>query len=227
MVALFVGIAVVFYVTFFRRRRAFWFCVPMTLFFGAGFVLATWGADGALGLPASAVKTILGSDVSEKDQSSNLYRQLEALNIHGTIRGNLLLGVGFGKPFSIFYPMPDISWFEFWQFRPHNSVLWLWLKMGFFGFLASMYMFGRAVQHGVRSALEVVPRKQAVYVTIGLAYVFMLLVFSYVDISWDSRATVMLGLCFALCADYRDAVDDAAAMASAPAARAHFPDMVR
>jgi O-antigen ligase len=228
MVALFVGVGVVAYVTFFRRRRAFWFFVPATLLFGSAFVIATWGAKGALGLPASAVQTIISPDsAGEKDQSSNLYRQLEALNIHGTIRGNALLGVGFGKPFNIYYPMPDISWFEFWQFRPHNSVLWLWLKMGFFGFVASLFMFARAVQHGVRSALDVVPRKQAVYVATGLAYVFMLLVFSYVDISWDARSTVLLALSFALCADFRYAIDEVQVRSEGPLARAHFPELVR
>ena len=35
----------------------------------------------------------------------------------------------------------------------------------------------------------------------------MYLVFAYVDIAWDVRSTVFLALAFALCADFRHALD--------------------
>ena len=47
--------------------------------------------------------------------------------------------------------MPDISFFEFWEYIPHNNVLWIWIKIGFFGFVAMLFMFGRGVQLGARS----------------------------------------------------------------------------
>ena len=103
--------------------------------------------------------------------------------------------------------MPDISFFEFWEYIPHNNVLWIWLKLGFLGFAATLFMFGRAVQLGARSIALVRTNDHAVFVAVGLSYVVMFLVFAYVDIAWDPRSTVMLGLAMALCADFVQAHD--------------------
>ena len=208
MVALFIGIAVVAYFTYHRRRRAFWFFVPVAVILGSGFVAATWGADGAIGLPAQAVQSVIAPDaLGAAEQSSNIYREVEALNLNLTIRADPIAGVGFGRTFSVFYPMPDISFYEFWAFKPHNSILWIWLKMGFLGFVSMWFMFGRAIQHGTRAALQVVPRNQALYVATAVASLVMILVYSYVDIGWDSRSTVLTGVCFALCSSFASARD--------------------
>ena len=92
-------------------------------------------------------------------------------------------------------PLPDISFFEFWEYIPHNSVLWIWIKMGFFGFVAMLFLFARAVQLGRsvgdRGAHARAGRRSCVT---GVAYVVMFLVFAYVDIAWDARSTVFLGV---------------------------------
>ena len=44
MVALFVGVFILICILYQRRRRAFWFVAPATVFVGLGFVLATWNA---------------------------------------------------------------------------------------------------------------------------------------------------------------------------------------
>src|SRR5262249_4954316 len=145
----FIGIFVVIAVLYQRRRRAFWFVAPTVVLVGTGLVLATWNAVGVIGLPAQAVKTVLfPEDLSSADSGSDVYRQLEAINIFATIQSNRLLGVGFGRKFLQVVPMPDISFFEFWEYVPHNNVLWIWMKMGFFGFVAMLFMFGRSVQLG-------------------------------------------------------------------------------
>ena len=103
--------------------------------------------------------------------------------------------------------MPDISFFEFWEYIPHNNVLWIWIKLGFLGFAATLFMFGRAVQLGARSIALVRTNDHVAFVAVGLTYVVMFLVFAYVDIAWDPRSTVMLGLAMALCADFVQAHD--------------------
>ena len=90
-------------------------------------------------------------------------------------------------------PLPDISFFEFWEYLPHNSVLWVWLKIGFFGFVAMLFLFARAVQHGTRSALSVRTPSTPRSSSSACHYVVMFLVFAYVDIAWDIRSTVFLG----------------------------------
>ncbi len=208
MVALFIGLFIVIAVLYQRRRRAFWFVAPTSVILGLGYVVATWNAAGAIGLPAQAVKTVFFPEqLGQADNSSDLYRQLEAANLYFTIQSNRVLGVGFGKPFLQVVPMPNISFFEFWQYIPHNNVLWIWIKMGFLGFVAMLYMFGRAVQLGARSVTLVRSVDHVAFAVVGICYVVMFLTFAYVDIAWDARSTVFLGLSMALCADFVQARD--------------------
>ena len=93
---------------------------------------------GSLGLPGTAVKTVLFPDqLGEADRSSDLYRQIEAFDLWFTIRAESdhrrRLRPASSSSRS---PLPDISFFEFWEYIPHNAVLWIWVKMGFFGFVA-------------------------------------------------------------------------------------------
>ncbi|MGH9270330.1 MAG: O-antigen ligase family protein [Ilumatobacteraceae bacterium] len=227
MVALMFGAAVICFFAFHRRRRAFWVFVPAVAILGAGFVAATWGAVGAIGLPAQAVKSVIApGTLDAADQSSNFYREIEATNVWFTIRNSPLLGVGFGQPFSILYRMPDISFYEFWAYKPHHSVLWIWLKMGFLGFVATLFMIGRTIQAGARSALDVETRREVAYVATAVAIIFMLVIYSYVDIGWDSRSMVLLGLCIAICTDYVNASRPAAARTPSDEARLR-PELVR
>jgi hypothetical protein len=209
MIALFIGFVVLALVVFYRRRRRFWFVVPATAVLGLVYVLGTWNASGAIGLPAQAVKTVLfPEELGAADRSSDEYRIIEANNLWFTIRTSRVFGVGFGNKFLQPWKLPDISFFEFWEYLPHNSVLWVWLKMGYFGFVTMIFTFARGVQLGVRSAISVARDEDAAHVVTGLAYIVMFLVFAYVDIAWDTRSTVFLAVGFALSADFLSAVDD-------------------
>ena len=68
-------------------------------------------------------------------------------------------------------------------------MLWVWIKTGFFGFVAMLFLFARAVQHGARSAMQVRSYDHVAVVVMGFSYVVMFLVFAYVDIAWDARTT--------------------------------------
>ena len=163
------------------------------------------------------MKTVLFPDqLGADDASSDLYRKTEAFNLWFTIQQNKIAGVGFGQKFLHPLPLPDISFFEFWEYLPHNAVLWIWLKMGFLGFVSMLFLFARAVQHGTRSVLSVRLPEHAAVVSVGLSYVLMFLVFAWVDIAWDIRSTVFLAVAFALCGDFRLATDE-------PPVRQHVP----
>jgi O-Antigen ligase len=208
MIALFIGIVMLAVVLFYRRRRAFWFFVPAGVVLGVGYLAATWNTIGPAGLPAQAVKTVLFPDqLGDADRSSDLYRKTESFDLWFTIQQNKLTGIGFGRKFLRPAPLPDISFFEFWEYLPHNSVLWMWLKTGFFGLVATFFLFGRAIQLGARAALTVRTREHAALVMAGLSYVVMFLVFAYVDIAWGNRSTVFLAVALAVCADFAPAVD--------------------
>lgn len=205
MVALFVGFVVMFAVLLVRDRRLFWRVAPPTALCTALLIAVTWNASGALGLPATAVKTVLfPGQLDEADMRSNLYRELEAFNLWFTIRQSPITGFGFGQPFLIIRPMPSITFFEYWQFLPHNSVLWIWIKTGYLGFVSMLYLFARTIQRGARAAQRTSTRDDTALVTAALAFTVMFLVFAYVDIAWDIRPAIMLALCFALCADFQE-----------------------
>ena len=208
MVALFAGIVVMFAVLFMRDRRRFWRIAPAFALVALLLVIGTWGASGGLGLPANAVKTVLfPGQLQDADQSSNLYREIEAFNLWYTIRESPLTGFGFGQPFIVVREMPDISFFEYWQYLPHNSVLWVWIKTGFLGFVSMLFLFARGIQRGAQTAMRTVKRDDLAMVVACTAYLVMFLVFAYVDIGWSIRPAVMLALSFAMCADFNE-LDD-------------------
>ncbi len=204
VVALGAGLIVLAMVLFARRRRTFYLVVPIFLIFIGAYVGAFWGVeDGGVAFPAQAIKGVIApGTLNEEDQASNLYRDIEAYNLQYTIRAEPLTGVGFGKPFYRPAPMPDITFFVFWEYVPHNSLLWVWLKTGIFGFIALLYLFGRTIQEGVRSVVASRSPERAAFICLALAYVVMFAVFAYVDIAWDARSAVFLGLAMAACADF-------------------------
>jgi O-Antigen ligase len=202
----FVGLAlgiILLSVTLFQlNRRVFWVFVPVVALVGTVYVAAFWNAEGALSFPAQAIKSAIAPGQLEgKDQSSNIYRELEGRNVWFTLRSRPLTGVGFGHVFYQLYALPNISFFRFWQFMPHHSFLWIWLKMGFIGFVSMIFLIIRTIQHGVRTVFRVRPGTDQAVALTAVLFVVMYVVFSYVDIAWDMRSTVMLGLCMAICAD--------------------------
>ena len=100
---------------------------------GVGYLGVYWNREyGALAQPARAIRSEF--DPTLRDESSDTYRQTERYDVIETIRLNRVFGVGFGRPFIQFQPLPNLG--SFWPlqtYTPHQSVLWLWLKMGWFG----------------------------------------------------------------------------------------------
>lgn len=191
------GIALVLMAIFLYRenRTAFWLIVPPLTVLGLFYILAFWNGGGALGGPVQAFKSIIAPEqVSAVDQSSNLYRELENANISYTIHQRPFTGVGFGQKFFVVYPMPDISFFEWWQYFPHNSIMWIWLKMGAGGFLSMLVLVGLAIMLSVRVVLRVPGGDlRAVGLTLAL-YLVMHFAFAYSDISWDAPSMIYVGL---------------------------------
>lgn len=223
VVALVSGLVVLAMVLFARSRRTFYVVVPVFLLIAVGYVGAFWGVEeGSAAFPAQAIKGVIApGDLSEQDQSSNLYRDIEAYNIQFTMRAQPLTGVGFGQPFYKPAPMPDISFFVFWEYVPHNSLLWVWLKTGVFGFIALLFVLGRTIQEGIRSAIACRSRETAAVVTAATAYVVMFTVFAYVDIAWEARSAVFLAIAMAACADLPRAGDQEDVEPGPPGSTAH------
>jgi O-antigen ligase len=204
VIGLLAGLALLSVILFWRQPRTFWKAVPIVSVLLVVYVAAFWNSKSSAAFPAQAVKSVVSpNSLSARDQSSDLYRQIENNDLNFTIRQTKLMGVGFGNPFYQPYPLPDISSnFEFHSFIPHNSILWIWLQTGFAGFVAMMYMLGRALMVGASKIRRATDSLDVMAVTAAALFIAMLSVFTYVDIAWDARNMVLLGVAMALCANF-------------------------
>jgi hypothetical protein len=191
------GMAVIL---FWKRRRAFWVITPIAALFLVAYVGAFWNSTSSVAFPAQAVKTIVApNSASEADRSSDLYRMVEAYDLNYTVRTDPIKGLGFGRAFYRPIQLADISFFELNAFMPHNSILWIWIKLGFGGFVTMFYLFAKSIL----VATERIRRVHGVDLVVllsALLYVVMYAIYSYVDVSWDARNTVFLGFALAICA---------------------------
>ena len=177
--------------------------VPVLLAFAA-YLGAYWNKEyGAAAQPARAVRSQI--DPNLRDESSDTYRTVEKANVIETIRVNRVFGVGFGRPFIQFQGLPYLQ--DYWPlqlFTPHQSILWLWLKMGWFGisvFLGfAIVALKRCVEY-MRSADTTTPEWSTAAVL--FTTILMFLVYATVDLAFAGGRqllpfAVATGLIFAL-----------------------------
>jgi hypothetical protein len=176
---------------------------PVVIVLGVAYLGAFWNSQSTLGFPAQAMKTVIApGQTSERDRSSNAYRDIENFDITATIRAKPITGLGFGHKFYRPLPLPDISVFPFYEYIPHNSVLWIWIKTGVGGFVAMLFLFGSAIRQGIRSLLQLRCGTDAALMFASTGYLVMYLVFAYVDVGWDTRSMVCVGIAMAACANF-------------------------
>jgi hypothetical protein len=143
------------------------------------------------------VKSVVAQeDQSERDRSSDIYRDLETMNIVFTIRASPITGIGFGHAFYKPFPLPPIDNFLLRDYLPHNSLLWVWMKVGVIGFLAFLYLASLAMRVGARAVIHSTRDDRAMTFT-SVAFVIMYVVFAYVDIAWDAQNMVLLAVALA------------------------------
>lgn len=153
--------------------------------------------SGLLAEPARAVASAFTPDT--RDTLSNQYRVNEDKDIMATMRTSPIIGYGYGKPMLTPYPLADISGaYVFWNIMPHDSILWIWMRLGTIGYLFFWIMIGTAIVQ----ATQLVRRLQDIYLK-GLAVLIILLaiqqiIFGYLDLQMVIyRNLITLGVLFA------------------------------
>jgi hypothetical protein len=173
------------------RRRLFWRVAPLLATLSLGYVAVFWNSQSLLGLPAQAIRSVIAAEqASDGDYRSNHYRVLENRNIDFTIHQHPLAGVGFGQKFHIVAPMPDISWFEWWEYITHNSIMWIWMKTGISGFFSVLFLFGLAVVTGVRALGGQPGNEFSAAVLMATLSIVMHFIYACVDMSWEPQGIV-------------------------------------
>lgn len=191
-VAVIVAFLLIGCILLFTRRKAFFLIfVPMILV-GSVYLPVFWNNTSLLGQPARAIRSL--SQPDERDAASNLYRDLEKIDVQAGIASNPVLGVGFGQPFPFVVQLPDLSWWAFWHYEPHHNILWVWLKTGAIGFTLFFVLMGSGIAHAAHLVAVLRHQELRGFALIVLAAIVMTLVFSYVDLGLVSgRVTICLG----------------------------------
>lgn len=157
------------------------------------YVVLLGGSNNLLAEPAVAIASMYQPD--EKDEASNEYRVTENLNLQYNIMDSPILGRGYGKPIVWYIPLPDLSSiFGLWEFIPHNTLLWLWMRTGFLGFAIFWFMIGRFI---VQASLVAKSQKDPYFLGIAImsiATTLAWLAVGAVDQGLiDFRSTILLG----------------------------------
>jgi hypothetical protein len=174
------------------HRRRFLVRSLIVLAIGAALYLpAYWNHDGTLAQPARAVRSQY--DPSQRDQSSDQYRQQEDLNLITDIKASGLLGTGFGIPID-YTNITNISSIDpMIAFIPHNGVLWVWLRLGMQGEIVFWCLVGTCLVRAC-SLARAPDRRLAMFGSIVASGVVSYLIDGYEDMAFaEFRIAVAMG----------------------------------
>ncbi len=208
MMALALALVLILVVIFKQKRALFWKIAPPMMVISVLYLGAFWNNQSAAGLPARAIKSVvMPSSGNGQEDSSNEYRVIENLNTDYTIHHiSPLTGLGFGKPFYIVVQLPDISFFEWWQYITHNSIMWIWMQTGATGFLSMLMLIGMSIVVGVRALLRMPEGDMSAFAMVAVLYIMMHFMYAYVDMSWDNASMLYVGMMMGLCNSFEDIV---------------------
>jgi hypothetical protein len=148
MLALWAAIVVIALIAVrFEKSMRRWLVVGTAVFAicAGGFLATYW--DHTYGTIGQIVRPVHSQfEPDTKDAQSNAYRDAENANMIITFQWSPVVGIGFGRPMAYIFPMADISnIYPFWNYIPHNTILWLAMRMGAVGLIAFWALIGMAI----------------------------------------------------------------------------------
>ena len=168
------------------------------------FVSANWNQQyGLAGQIVRPVHTITGND-DQRDFLSDLYRFNENADIKATYQTSPLIGIGFGLPMLVPFPLADISQqYPLWRFIPHNTALWIAMRMGILGMATFWALIGVVVLEGVHVVSRQEDQLLRAAGVFALAAVVAQLIVGYGDVQLENYRNMiffgaMVGLIDAL-----------------------------
>ena len=174
---------------FWFERQMRWKVAVVALALGltyAAFLSVYWNKE--YGVAAQLVRPVHSLfEPDQRDFSSNLYRENEDADLTFTYRQNRLIGIGMGLPMAVVFPLADISQqYPFWQYIPHNTVLWIPMRTGVLGMMAFWGMIGMALLQGMRAMRSVTSPFLRATVAFALAGIIAELVVGYGDLQLEN-----------------------------------------
>jgi hypothetical protein len=137
-----------------KLRRPLIYAVIAFMVVMAPYTVAFRNSSGLIAQPARSVLSIVRPDA--RDAGSNDYRVLEGENVGRNIALHPIIGAGYGREMELFVDLPNLTnIFSLWAFIPHNTILWVWMRLGILGFAAFWFMVGRMLMDTSLSARRV------------------------------------------------------------------------
>ncbi len=189
------GLAALFLIAWIRlphRRRVVAGGLALMTVLGLVYLPAFWNGSGGFAQPARAVRALVAPDT--RDLLSDLYRQQEDANLQLNIERSMPLGTGFGIPIDYALPILDLTGkAPSLRFVPHNTILYVWMRLGLPGILAFWWLIGAAFLAACRLVRRADDRL-AIFGTFVICALIAYLVEGYYDLglSWF-RVAVFMG----------------------------------
>jgi len=89
--------------------------------------------------------------------------------------------------------MPDISFFEWWEYITHNSIMWVWMDAGIGAFLSMLMLTGMTMIVGGRAVWNTPKGPMRGVVLAATLYVLTHFIFAYADMSWEGISLTFVG----------------------------------
>ena len=168
-----------------EARRLLVVLLVTTLLVTSAYVAVFYNQSSGIGEPARAIVSVFYTnpqDAGDVDNaSSNAYRVIEDFDLEYTVKENPM-GLGFGKPFLQPLLLPNISASDpVYNLIPHNTIYWVWMRLGPIGYLALWYLFGAMIVRGcvyVRRLQDKYLQLVAIYI---VCMVIMEILVAYAD----------------------------------------------
>lgn len=173
-----------------RRPQVLRFAIVFFLL-GSIYMPIAWNGQGAWALPARSIRS--QSDPNGRDAASDYYRLAENGNLKFTRDLSPWYGFGYGKPFVELYQLATVST-DFLKFMPHNSVLWVWMRLGNIGFYLFLMMFATIIIKGCQMLKAVQNPLLQTIGALGVLVPLMVFTFGKYDLQLVSyRTMIMMG----------------------------------
>lgn len=203
-VALLVGIAVAWVLIFWVKphaRKWLVFGMLACVILGTSYIIAFSHSTDVIAKPAHGIISVFFPDPTDTAKfDSNLYRTIENNDLIYTVKQNPLIGFGFGKPFLQPIPLtsiyPDVLAADpVYNYVPHNTIYWIWMRLGAIGFFALWYLFGTIIVRGCLIARQLKdPYLQLVAIYI-IGVTFMEVIVAFADYQlYFFRNVIYIGL---------------------------------
>lgn len=195
-----VGVVLVLAIRFDDARRGTWLAVTLAVVVGGtAYTIAFW--NHTYGLTGELVRPIHSLfQPDQRDYLSNIYRVAEDANLRVTYKTSPLVGVGFGIPMLVIFPMADISYiYPLWNYIPHNTLLWVGMRMGAVGYAAFWGLVAMAILQATRQLATSKDKLLNAVAAFAIAAIVAEIVVGYSDLQLDSyRNLIVFGVLLGL-----------------------------